>query len=161
MSPRRNRYSPTPSLASKCAPPPEPKGGGHTRLQVRGWGSPNSDDWRKAQHSVENTKQDKLYSMSFLVFTQYQCPLTPLSSVHPYVFNMQHDLSHSTCTVHHVPQFRAFESHIYSSVSFKCQNIQKILMNFHQIPSKFLPYEMKISSGVFKSVYPAIPPHCK
>ncbi len=22
-------------------------GGGHTRLQVRGWGSPSSDDWRK------------------------------------------------------------------------------------------------------------------
>ncbi len=28
--------------------PPEPKGGGHTRLRVRGWGSPNSDDWRKS-----------------------------------------------------------------------------------------------------------------
>ncbi len=27
--------------------PPEPKGEGHTRLRVRGWGSPNSDDWRK------------------------------------------------------------------------------------------------------------------
>jgi hypothetical protein len=23
-------------------------GGGHTRLRVRGWGSPNSDDWRKS-----------------------------------------------------------------------------------------------------------------
>jgi hypothetical protein len=35
--------SPTPSPASECAPPPEPKGGGvHTRLRVRGWGSPNS-----------------------------------------------------------------------------------------------------------------------
>ncbi len=29
-------------------PPPEPKGGGHTRVRVRGWGSPNSDDWRKS-----------------------------------------------------------------------------------------------------------------
>ncbi len=28
--------------------PPEPKGRGHTRLQVRGWGSPNADDWRKS-----------------------------------------------------------------------------------------------------------------
>ncbi len=37
-----------PSLASKCVPPPGTKGGGHTRLRVRGWGSPNSDDWRKA-----------------------------------------------------------------------------------------------------------------
>jgi hypothetical protein len=30
-----------------AAPPPVTKGGGgHNRLQVRGWGSPNSDDWR-------------------------------------------------------------------------------------------------------------------
>jgi hypothetical protein len=49
MSPRLNWDSPTPSLASKCAPPPGTKGGGgHTRLLVRGWGSPNADDWRKA-----------------------------------------------------------------------------------------------------------------
>jgi hypothetical protein len=48
MSPRRNWDSPTPSLASECAPPPGTKeGGGHTRLLVRGWSSPNSDDWRK------------------------------------------------------------------------------------------------------------------
>jgi hypothetical protein len=38
--------SPTRSLASKCAPPPGTKGG-HTRVRVRGWGSPNSNDWRK------------------------------------------------------------------------------------------------------------------
>jgi hypothetical protein len=44
MSPRRNWDSPTPSLASEYAPPPEQKGGGHTRLRVWGWGSPNSDD---------------------------------------------------------------------------------------------------------------------
>ncbi len=36
-----------PSFASQCSPPQEPKGGVHTRLRVRGWGSPNSDDWRK------------------------------------------------------------------------------------------------------------------
>jgi hypothetical protein len=30
------------------SPPPESKGRGHTRLRVRGWGSPNSDDWKKA-----------------------------------------------------------------------------------------------------------------
>jgi hypothetical protein len=42
MSPRRNWGSTTPSLASECAPPPRTKGGeGHTRLWVRGWGSPN------------------------------------------------------------------------------------------------------------------------
>ncbi len=47
MSPRWNWDSPTPSLASECAPPPEQKGG-PTRVRVRGWGSPNSDDWRKS-----------------------------------------------------------------------------------------------------------------
>ncbi len=35
-----------------CHPPfpnPEPGGGGeHTRRRVRGWGSPNSDDWKKS-----------------------------------------------------------------------------------------------------------------
>jgi hypothetical protein len=45
MSPRRNWDFPTPSVASECAPPPEPKGGGHTRLRMKG---PNSDDWRKS-----------------------------------------------------------------------------------------------------------------
>jgi hypothetical protein len=28
--------------------PPARRGGGHTRLRVMGWGSPNSDDWRKS-----------------------------------------------------------------------------------------------------------------
>ncbi len=28
-------------------PPPEPKRGGHTRLRVKGWGSPNSDGLEK------------------------------------------------------------------------------------------------------------------
>ncbi len=46
MSPRRNWDSPNPSLASECCAPP-PRTGGHTRLRVRGWESPNSDDWRK------------------------------------------------------------------------------------------------------------------
>jgi hypothetical protein len=34
---------------SECAPPPRTGGGeGAHRLRVRGWGSPNSDDWRKS-----------------------------------------------------------------------------------------------------------------
>jgi hypothetical protein len=38
-----------PLLSPASVPlPPEPKGGGHTRLRVRGWGSPNFDDWRKS-----------------------------------------------------------------------------------------------------------------
>jgi hypothetical protein len=52
MFPRRNWDPPTPSLASECAPPHQKPKGGHTRLRVRGWGSPNSDDWRKAYHSA-------------------------------------------------------------------------------------------------------------
>ncbi len=45
----RNRTPPRPlSRNQVCTPPPpEPKEGGHTRLLVRGWRSPNSDDWRK------------------------------------------------------------------------------------------------------------------
>ncbi len=46
MSPRRKWYSPNPSLASECAPPP--RAGGRGAHSVRGWGSPNSDDWRKS-----------------------------------------------------------------------------------------------------------------
>jgi hypothetical protein len=38
-----NWYSPTPSLARECAPPPRTRGGTRSP-RVRGWGSPNSDD---------------------------------------------------------------------------------------------------------------------
>ncbi len=31
-----------------CPYPRNQRGGGHTRLRVRVWGSPNSDDWRKS-----------------------------------------------------------------------------------------------------------------
>jgi hypothetical protein len=31
-----------------CPFPQNPRGRGHTRLRVMGWGSPNSDDWKKA-----------------------------------------------------------------------------------------------------------------
>ncbi len=66
LSPRRNWDSPTPSLPSECAPPPGTKGGGgHTRLRVRGWGSPNSYDWRKAQHSACSVVQIKSPSFVF------------------------------------------------------------------------------------------------
>ncbi len=38
-----------PPLSLASVPlPPEPEPGGHTRLRIRGWGSPNSDDWRKS-----------------------------------------------------------------------------------------------------------------
>jgi hypothetical protein len=73
MSLRRSWDSPSPSPASECAPPPFGPGGGtlacgrgvgwvprcalpppdqrvggHTRLRLKGWGRPNSDDWRKS-----------------------------------------------------------------------------------------------------------------
>ncbi len=49
MSPRRNWVLPPPPLPQASVPlTPEAKGGGHTCLPVRGWGSPNSDDWRKS-----------------------------------------------------------------------------------------------------------------
>ncbi len=39
---------PTPCPVSECAPPRNRGGGGvQTHLRVRGWGSPNSNDWRK------------------------------------------------------------------------------------------------------------------
>jgi hypothetical protein len=44
FSNRRNWSSPTPLAAGECAPPPFGRGGGHTRLRERGWGSPNSDE---------------------------------------------------------------------------------------------------------------------
>jgi hypothetical protein len=63
LSPRPN-WDPPPSPASECIPP-ESKGGGQTRLRVRGWGpnlnetgvytrlrergwGPKSNDWRKS-----------------------------------------------------------------------------------------------------------------
>ncbi len=52
MSPRWNRDSPTPLAASECALPLDQRVGGHTRLRLKGWGSPNSNDWRNAQHSA-------------------------------------------------------------------------------------------------------------
>ncbi len=52
MSPRRNWDSPTPLSRQRVCPSAGTKGEGwHTRLRVRGWGSPNSDDWRIAYHS--------------------------------------------------------------------------------------------------------------
>ncbi len=62
MSFRRNWVSPTPSLASECAPTPEPKGVGHTRTRLRAR-SPNSDDWRNGSahaYSVVETQRKKM-----------------------------------------------------------------------------------------------------
>ncbi len=43
------RTLPSPLSPESVPLPPEPGwGGGHTRLRVRGWVSPNSDDWRKS-----------------------------------------------------------------------------------------------------------------
>jgi hypothetical protein len=37
-----------PLSRQQVCPSPKNRGGGHIRLQVRGWGSPNSNDWRKS-----------------------------------------------------------------------------------------------------------------
>ncbi len=42
FSSRWNWDSPTPLAVGECAPPPT--GGGHTRLRLKGWGSPNSNE---------------------------------------------------------------------------------------------------------------------
>jgi hypothetical protein len=44
MTPSRNWDSPTPSRQRVCPSPRYQRGEGHSRLRVRGWGSPNSDD---------------------------------------------------------------------------------------------------------------------
>jgi hypothetical protein len=44
FSSRWNWDSPTPVAAGECAPPPFGTGGGHTRLRLKGWGSPNSNE---------------------------------------------------------------------------------------------------------------------
>jgi hypothetical protein len=49
MSPRRNGDSPSLPLSRQrvCPSPRYQRGRGRTRLRVRDWGSPNSDDWKK------------------------------------------------------------------------------------------------------------------
>jgi hypothetical protein len=42
------RTAPPPLPQASAPPPPQPRGGGHARLRVREWGSPNSDDCRKS-----------------------------------------------------------------------------------------------------------------
>ncbi len=44
FSSRWNWDSPTPWAAGECAPHPLVRGGGHTRLRLKGWGSPNSNE---------------------------------------------------------------------------------------------------------------------
>jgi hypothetical protein len=44
FSSRWNWDSPTPLAAGECAPTPFGPGGGHTRLRLKGWGSPNSNE---------------------------------------------------------------------------------------------------------------------
>ncbi len=39
---------PQPLSSQGVCPSPHNQGGGHTRMRVRGWGSPNSEDWRKS-----------------------------------------------------------------------------------------------------------------
>ncbi len=74
MSPRRNWDSPNPSLASEYAPPPR-NGRGQTRLRVRGWGSPNSDDLRKSLALCLLCASKPLYHATVL----YLCMVTGIT----------------------------------------------------------------------------------
>ncbi len=49
-----------PPLSPASLPLPTELGGGHTRLRVRGWGSANSDDWRKAYNSAYSVGESLL-----------------------------------------------------------------------------------------------------
>ncbi len=86
-------WNPPPLSCKRVCPLPQPKGGGHVRLQVRGWGSPDSDDWRKSlalclpcvslKFTHKTTLLDSLvytlktkivdYSYSFTVFVFIGC----------------------------------------------------------------------------------------
>ncbi len=75
VSPRQN-WDPPPLSRKQVCPPPPPEskgGGGHTRLRVRGWGSPNSDDWRKSWalclYSVLPFKQSSVILLICLILT--------------------------------------------------------------------------------------------
>ncbi len=63
FSSRWNWDSPTPLAAGEWAPPPFGTGGGHTRLRLKGWGSPNSN---------EGTYTVVLYIYKYFVFITHQ-----------------------------------------------------------------------------------------
>jgi hypothetical protein len=77
-------------------PPPQPKEGEHTRLRVRGWGSPNSDDWRKSlalylsvgiHYTYRSTvympfvTMEELYLMNFDIY----CMFSIIGVLHAYI----------------------------------------------------------------------------
>ncbi len=62
FSSRWNWASPTPLAAVEYAPPPFGPGGGHTRLRLKGWGSPNSN---------EGTYTVVLYICKYFVISGY------------------------------------------------------------------------------------------
>jgi hypothetical protein len=64
FSSRWNWDSPTPLAAGECAPPPFGTGGGHTRLRLKGWGSPNSN---------EGTFTVVLYIYKYFVVCRKRC----------------------------------------------------------------------------------------
>jgi hypothetical protein len=77
MSPRRNWDTLNP-IRQRVYPSPR------TRLRVRGWGSPNSDDWRvKASHSAYSVPKSN-FSLTYLMF----CPLPVVIFLQCYEFNI-------------------------------------------------------------------------
>ncbi len=51
-----------------CPSPPQPWGGGHTCMRVRGWGSPNSDDRRKSLALCFSVVRNKATEAHLLLF---------------------------------------------------------------------------------------------
>ncbi len=113
---------PTPSPASECVPPPpQPKEGEHTRLRVRGWGSPNSDDWRKSlalylSVGIHYTYRSTVYMSSVTVEELYPrnfdiyCMFSIIGARHAYIIYFYlctsiYDPCRTTlkyiCTFHH------------------------------------------------------------
>jgi hypothetical protein len=93
MSPRRNWDSPTPPLASECAPPPGTKGGGgHNRLRVRGGGVPVPATGEKlsnlptlcihpSANFLSHKKNKVKLILNYLYSTNYTCIYTAFTFV--------------------------------------------------------------------------------
>jgi hypothetical protein len=89
MSPLRNCDSPTPFAAGECSLPPDQRVGGHTRLRLKGWGSPNSDDWRKSLALCLLCVVTHTCSLAFLLtlleFLVFRAGVYSIASLHAWV----------------------------------------------------------------------------
>jgi hypothetical protein len=73
--------TPQPPLPLSSTSTPEPRSGEHARLRVRGWGSPNSDDWRKSLSTLLQRRRKATLSANSSSHFLYS-HITPLISIH-------------------------------------------------------------------------------